>query len=99
VLLACLLHVLLPRQRRFLGAGLHLNQLSRFPGPPQTAGSTGPSPSKTALCLELDDRTVGAHDLAKRLAAAGEAYCPGIVEVLQLIVIGTLAIAWALLRL
>jgi hypothetical protein len=35
VLLACLLHVLLPRHRRFLGAGLHLNQLSRFRGPPQ----------------------------------------------------------------
>src|SRR5882724_4430002 len=34
VLLACLLHVLLPRHRRFLGAGLHLNQLSRFRGPP-----------------------------------------------------------------
>jgi hypothetical protein len=33
VLLACLLHVLLPRHRRFLGAGLHLNQLSRFRGP------------------------------------------------------------------
>jgi len=38
MLLACLLHVLLPRHRRFLGAGLHLtNQLSRFRGPPQTA--------------------------------------------------------------
>jgi hypothetical protein len=35
MLLACLLHVLLPRHRRFLGAGLHLNQLSRFRGPPQ----------------------------------------------------------------
>src|ERR1700726_3372106 len=33
MLLACLLHVLLPRHRRFLGAGLHLNQLSRFRGP------------------------------------------------------------------
>jgi len=30
VLLPCLLHVLFPRHRRFLGAGFHLNQLSRF---------------------------------------------------------------------
>jgi hypothetical protein len=37
VLLACLFHVLLPRHRRFLGAGLHLNQLSRFRGPVQLA--------------------------------------------------------------
>ena len=29
------LHVLLLRHRRFLGAGLHLTQLSRFWGPPQ----------------------------------------------------------------
>jgi hypothetical protein len=35
MLLACLLHLLLPRFRRFLGAGLHLNQLSRFRGPAQ----------------------------------------------------------------
>src|SRR5262249_6408505 len=35
VLLACPLHVLLPRHRRFLGAGLHLSQLSHFPGPAQ----------------------------------------------------------------
>jgi hypothetical protein len=33
VLLPCLLHVLLPRHRRLLGAGLHLSQLSRFRGP------------------------------------------------------------------
>src|SRR5260370_40280248 len=33
VLLACPLHVLLPRHRRFLGAGLHLSLLSHFPGP------------------------------------------------------------------
>src|SRR6266446_2103423 len=33
VLLACPLHVLLPRHRRFLGAGLHLSQLSHFRGP------------------------------------------------------------------
>src|SRR5580700_6269386 len=37
MLLACLLHLLLPRFRRFLGAGLHLNQLSRFRGPAQAA--------------------------------------------------------------
>src|SRR5271166_4232964 len=35
VLLPCLLHLLLPRHQRFLGAGLHLSQLSRFRGPPQ----------------------------------------------------------------
>jgi hypothetical protein len=34
VLLPCLLHVLLPRHRRLLGAGFHLSQLSRFRGPP-----------------------------------------------------------------
>src|SRR3984893_9217785 len=39
VLLACLLHVPLPRLQRFLGAGLHLNQLSRFRGPAQNSGS------------------------------------------------------------
>src|SRR5271163_4842917 len=36
VLLPCLLHVLLPRYPRFLGAGLHLSHLSHFRGPPQT---------------------------------------------------------------
>jgi hypothetical protein len=41
VLLACLLHVLLPRHRRFLGAGLHLNQLSRFRGPAQLTSAAG----------------------------------------------------------
>src|SRR6202011_2129843 len=41
VLLACLLHVLLPRHRRFLGAGLHLNQLSRFRGPAQYSNRCG----------------------------------------------------------
>jgi hypothetical protein len=33
VFLPCPLHVLLPRHRRFLGAGLHLSQLSHFRGP------------------------------------------------------------------
>src|SRR5271168_359424 len=33
VLLPCLLHVLLPRYPRFLGAGLHLSHLSHFRGP------------------------------------------------------------------
>src|SRR5207237_5634484 len=33
VLLPCLLHVLLPRYHRFLGAGLHLNRLSHSRGP------------------------------------------------------------------
>src|SRR5271169_3947703 len=37
VLLPCLLHVLLPRYPRFLGAGLHLSHLSHFRGPPQAA--------------------------------------------------------------
>src|SRR6516162_8431182 len=37
VLLACPLHVLLPRSLRFLGAGLHLSQLSHFRGPSHTA--------------------------------------------------------------
>jgi hypothetical protein len=36
VFLSCALHVLLPRYPRFLGAGLHLSQLSHFRGPPQT---------------------------------------------------------------
>jgi hypothetical protein len=36
VLLACPLHVLLLRHQRFLAAGLHLNQLSHFPGPSHT---------------------------------------------------------------
>ena len=35
VLLACPLHVLLPRHRRLLGAGLHLSQLSHLRGPAQ----------------------------------------------------------------
>jgi hypothetical protein len=35
VLLACSLHVLLPRHRRLLRAGLHLSQLSHFRGPAQ----------------------------------------------------------------
>src|SRR3984893_8904007 len=35
--LPCLLHVLLPRYQRSLGAGLHLSQLSHFRGPAQTA--------------------------------------------------------------
>src|SRR3984893_3113897 len=38
VLLACPLHVLLPRHRRFLGAGLHLSQLSHFRGPAHFSG-------------------------------------------------------------
>src|SRR6516165_2168747 len=36
VLLACPLHVLLPRSPRFLGAGLHLSHLSHFRGPAQS---------------------------------------------------------------
>src|SRR5436190_4220694 len=36
VLLPCLLHVLLPRYPRFLGAGLHLSHLSHFRGPAQS---------------------------------------------------------------
>src|ERR1700731_3568850 len=36
VLLACLLHVLLPRYQRFLGAGLHLNRLAHTRGPAQS---------------------------------------------------------------
>src|SRR6516165_10874891 len=39
VLLACPLHVLLPRSPRFLGAGLHLSHLSHFRGPAQTITS------------------------------------------------------------
>ncbi|HEX3418609.1 MAG TPA: hypothetical protein VHT21_19715 [Stellaceae bacterium] len=35
MLLPCLLHVLLPRYPRFLGAGLHLIHLSHFRGPAQ----------------------------------------------------------------
>src|SRR5262244_1050940 len=35
LLLACPLHVLLPRYPRFLGAGLHLSYLSHFRGPAQ----------------------------------------------------------------
>ena len=35
VLLACPLHVLLPRSLRFLGAGPHLSHLSHFRGPAQ----------------------------------------------------------------
>src|SRR6267378_4182789 len=34
--LPCLLHVLLPRYQRSLGAGLHLSQLSHFRGPAQS---------------------------------------------------------------
>src|SRR5258708_2782587 len=46
VLLACPLHVLLPRHRRFLGAGLHLSQLSHFRGPAHgTAATEGGSPA------------------------------------------------------
>src|SRR6202040_2594487 len=39
VLLPCLLHVLLPRYQRFLGAGLHLNRLSHSRGPAQSPSS------------------------------------------------------------
>src|SRR5260370_13831040 len=45
MLLACLLHLLLPRFRRFLGAGLHLNQLSRFRGPAHIALVAPPKPN------------------------------------------------------
>jgi hypothetical protein len=38
VLLPCPLHILLPRDPRFLGAGLHLSQLSHFPGPAHSNG-------------------------------------------------------------
>src|SRR5213079_173691 len=41
VLLACPLHVLLPRYPRFLGAGLHLNHLSHFPGSSSRADHRG----------------------------------------------------------
>src|SRR6266567_2172195 len=44
VLLACPLHVLLPRHRRFLGAGLHLSQLSHFRGPAQSLSPSSLSP-------------------------------------------------------
>ena len=37
MLLPCLLHVLLPRHLRFLGAGFHLSYLSQFRGPAQIA--------------------------------------------------------------
>src|SRR3984893_2627064 len=40
VLLPCLLHVLLPRYQRSLGAGLHLSQLSHFRGPAHLALSS-----------------------------------------------------------
>src|SRR5262249_28493956 len=42
VLVACPLHLLLLRHRRFLGAGLHLSQLSHFRGPAQTTASCSP---------------------------------------------------------
>jgi hypothetical protein len=69
VLLACLLHVLLPHHRRFLGAGLHLNQLSRFRGPPQSSVDdrvpvkvavwailigTAPSPARTSNAVDCE---------------------------------------------
>src|SRR5712672_4626910 len=50
VLLACPLHVLLPRHRRFLGAGLHLSQLSHFRGPAQ-ASSLGKMPTTSVRRL------------------------------------------------
>jgi len=39
VLLPCLLHVLLPRHLRFLGAGFHLSYLSQFRGPAHNSGT------------------------------------------------------------
>src|SRR6202048_3049782 len=39
--LPCLLHVLLPRYQRSLGAGLHLSQLSHFRGPAYSVRTTG----------------------------------------------------------
>src|SRR6516164_9470174 len=48
VLLPCLLHVLLPRHRRLLGAGLHLSQLSRFRGPSQRRERTSERTRHTA---------------------------------------------------
>src|SRR6266404_1109327 len=47
VLLPCLLHVLLPRYQRFLGAGLHLNRLSHSRGPAQS--STGSRPRASPI--------------------------------------------------
>ena len=40
MLLPCLLHVLLPRYLRFLGAGLHLSHLSHFRGPAHSSFSS-----------------------------------------------------------
>src|SRR5262249_44418934 len=53
VLLACPLHVLLPRHRRFLGAGLHLSQLSHFRGPAQVC------PENSMGWTTEEGRTVG----------------------------------------
>jgi len=60
VLLPCLLHVLLPRYLRFLGAGLHLSHLSHFRGPAQAANPFR-HPEHRELCLS-----------GLQLAAAGE---------------------------
>src|SRR5437868_6554412 len=49
VLLACPLHVLLLRHRRFLRAGLHLSQLSHFRGPPQPTSPTLPENIATQI--------------------------------------------------
>ena len=57
------LYVLLPRHRRFLGAGLHLSHLSRFRGPAHLAdvgeGETAPTSGGTAPPLTI---IVGTHD-------------------------------------
>src|SRR3954451_7302308 len=52
VLLACLLHVPLPRQPALLGAGLHLNQLSHFRGP----CVDGPSAAREKVVMPLRGR-------------------------------------------
>src|SRR5467141_606899 len=54
--LPCLLHVLLPRYQRSLGAGLHLSQLSHFRGPAQPApglnrGTSGEAFTLVSSCI------------------------------------------------
>ncbi len=60
VLLACPLHVLLPRHRRFLGAGLHLSQPSHFRGPPQS------KPRRTRFATEFSGQITNASSDAPR---------------------------------
>src|SRR5258708_18865296 len=63
--LPCLLHVLLPRYQRSLGAGLHLSQLSHFRGPAQGADPEDEEADKIArkaasthLQNELKDKEI-----------------------------------------